>query len=45
MTLLWAITWDVEFDHRTFAGTLTELLVADFTGRLDPPLTGAGLSL
>jgi hypothetical protein len=40
----WTITWDVEFDRHTFAGTLTELLVADFTGRLDPPLTGAGLS-
>jgi hypothetical protein len=30
----------VEFDRHTFTGTLTELLVADFTGRLAPPLTG-----
>ncbi|TCO61152.1 SUKH superfamily protein [Actinocrispum wychmicini] len=35
----WPILWDVEFDRHTFNGTLTELLVADLTGTLDPQLT------
>jgi hypothetical protein len=29
----------VEFDRNTFDGTLTELLVAELTGVLDPELT------
>ncbi|MEV8635052.1 SMI1/KNR4 family protein [Streptosporangium sp. NPDC051023] len=35
----WTIIWDVEFDRHTFAGTLTELLVADLTGTLESSLT------
>jgi hypothetical protein len=35
----WPILWDVEFDRHTFEGTLTELLVSDLTGVLDPRLT------
>jgi hypothetical protein len=35
----WTITWDVEFDRHTFDGTLTELLVAELTGQLEPRLT------
>ncbi|MBP2337695.1 hypothetical protein JOF41_003873 [Saccharothrix coeruleofusca] len=35
----WPILWDVEFDRHTFDGTLTELLVAELTGALDPQLT------
>ena len=35
----WTITWDVEFDQHRFAGTLTELIIADLTGRLEPALT------
>ncbi|PWK87421.1 hypothetical protein C8D88_104582 [Lentzea atacamensis] len=36
----WTILWDVEFDRHRFEGTLTELLVAELTGVLDPQLTG-----
>ncbi|MFF0776749.1 SMI1/KNR4 family protein [Nonomuraea wenchangensis] len=35
----WTMVWDVEFDRRTFPGTLTELLIADLTSRLASPLT------
>jgi hypothetical protein len=40
----WPILWDVEFDRHSFDGTLTELLVADLTGALDPLLTGFSAS-
>ncbi|AQZ68559.1 unnamed protein product [[Actinomadura] parvosata subsp. kistnae] len=35
----WTMAWDVEFDRYTFSGTLTELVIADLTGRLDESLT------
>jgi hypothetical protein len=35
----WTIIWEVEFDRQTFPGTLTELIIADLTGRLTPALT------
>lgn len=35
----WTIVWDVEFDGHTFDGTLTELLIAELTGVLEPQLT------
>ncbi|WNV87734.1 hypothetical protein [Umezawaea sp. Da 62-37] len=35
----WPVLWDVEFDRNIFKGTLTELLVSDLTGVLDPRLT------
>jgi hypothetical protein len=35
----WTLTWDVEFSAHTFAGTVTELLIADLTGRLEAGLT------
>jgi len=35
----WPILWDVEFDPHTFNGTLTEMLIADLTGVLEPQLT------
>jgi hypothetical protein len=40
----WPIVWDVEFDRHTFDGTLTELLIADLTGILDPQLTNFTVS-
>lgn len=33
------IVWDAEFDQHTFDSTLTELLVAELTGVLEPQLT------
>jgi len=35
----WTIVWDVEFEGHTFDGTLTELLIAELTGALEPQLT------
>ncbi|MET9629413.1 hypothetical protein ABZX92_18315 [Lentzea sp. NPDC006480] len=35
----WMIVWDAEFDQHTFDSTLTELLVAELTGVLEPQLT------
>lgn len=35
----WTIVWDVDIFRETFAGTLTELLLADLTGRLEPRLS------
>ncbi|MFD1547323.1 SMI1/KNR4 family protein [Nonomuraea guangzhouensis] len=35
----WTMVWDVEFDRRTFPGTLIELVIADLTSRLASPLT------
>ncbi|MGP4102506.1 SMI1/KNR4 family protein [Nonomuraea sp. KM90] len=35
----WTMVWDIEFDRHTFPGTLTELVIADLTGRLGKPLT------
>ena len=35
----WTIVWDIEFDRHPFPGSLTELLAAELSGRLDPRLT------
>ncbi len=40
----WPILWNVEFDRHTFNGTLTELLISDLTGALDPQLTAFTVS-
>ncbi|MEV6235908.1 SMI1/KNR4 family protein [Lentzea sp. NPDC051838] len=39
----WTIVWDVEFRGHTYAGTVTELLVEEFTGTLHSRLTGVTL--